>query len=488
MSNVDLSTQPLDYTARDWASIRRDMFRRLKQHVPDWVENDSSFEVILADIVASTLDVLHFYIDRMAAEAYIQSAVLRESVLNLCAMYGYKPGEQTASTGTVTFTKTASAGSVLVPAGTRVFANSGASSQIVFETVEDITISGASADGTVVEGTTVSLEALGVSSGAERQVFPLFQRNVIADSVRLYVQDGAIDTATGQPTMVEWVYVQRLIDADAPDRVFTTSVDEFGVTYLHLGDGITGAIPATSAPMYATYRYGVGAAGNIGIGEIRSLVAGGALAAQIASVNNAAPLTGGANAESLTSMRTNAPKSLRSLDRAVTLEDYANVALQVGGVTRAAAMSSTPNSVIVYLMATGGNNASVQLKDRVKSYLDKRKMANATVTLADATKVNINVTVTITVADQYRRREVQLAVTEAIKALYHFDNVQMGQRVKAADVFAATEDIAGVDIVDITVHDRGAGAGYFTNIQLAANEIAQPGTITVNATGGITPI
>jgi Baseplate J-like protein len=483
-----LETQPFDYTARDWATIRRDMFRRLKLRVPDWVENDSSFEVIILDLVSSSLDVLHFYIDRMAAEAYIQSAVLRESVLNLCAMYGYTPAPQTAAIGSVTFTKTAAATNVLVPAGTRVYASIGASAQVVFETIEDITITSTPVTTTVVEGTTVNMESLGISSGAERQVFPLFNRNVIADSVRFFVQDGPIDAATGLPTNIEWHYLQRLIDADSPDRVFTTSVDENGVTFIHLGDGITGSIPATSAPLFATYRYGVGASGNVGAGDIKALVAGGALAAQIAAVTNTAALTGGANAESLASMRTNAPKSLRALDRAVTLEDYGALALQVGGVARASAMATVPTSVTVYLLATGGNNATTQLKDVVKAYLNKRRMALTTITIADATKVNINVTVSITVNDAYRRREVQNAVKAAITKLYSFDNVQLGQRMKAAAVFAAIEDIAGVDVVDITVHDRGVGAGYFTNIQLLHNEIAQAGVITVNATGGIAPL
>lgn len=486
MATLDVT--PFDYTARDWASIRSDMFRRMKARIPDWVENDSSFEAIIFDIIAATSDVLHFYVDRMAAEAYIQSAVLRESVLNLCAMYGYKPGEQTAAVGEVTFAKTATAGNVLVPAGTRVYASTGLSSQVIFETKEDLTITGATGTVDVHEGQTVSLESLGLSSGGERQVFSLFHRNVIADSIRLYVQDGPIDAATGLPTMSEWQYVQRLIDADAPDRVYMTSVDENGVTFVHLGDGVTGAIPTTAAPIFATYRHGLGVAGNVGIGAIKSMVAGGALAAQIASVSNTAPMTGGANAESLTSMRTNAPKSLRSLDRAVALEDYPAVALQVGGVTRASATVSTPNSIVLYLVATGGNDATPQLKDVVRTYMNKRKMAGVTVTLADATRVGINVTLSVVVADQYRRRDVENTVKEEIAKLFSFDNVQLGQRMKLATVFAAVEDIAGVDVVDITVHDRGVGSGLVTNIQLAQNEIAQAGTISVTATGGITPL
>ena len=53
--------------------------------------------MILLDQFAYVGDILNFYIDRMAAEAYIQSAVMRESVLNLAYAFGYVPTPQTAA-------------------------------------------------------------------------------------------------------------------------------------------------------------------------------------------------------------------------------------------------------------------------------------------------------------------------------------------------------------------------------------------------------
>lgn len=478
---------PLNYTNRDFSSIRADMYRRLRAAIPDWVQNDSSFEVIMLDRVAEVGDVLNFYIDRMMGESYIQTAVMRESVLNLASMFGYVPGAQTSARGTVTFTKTADLGDVVVPAGTQVYAASANDQQVVFETINDHIISGDTEDIAVIEGRTVTLEALGRSTGGEGQVLALSNGRVIADSVRFFVQDGPVD-GSGAPTMVEWVQIPRMIDADAPDRVFVVTVDEFGVSYVRLGDGVSGAVPAVSAQMFATYRFGNGADGNVGAGSVTSLVSGGTLSAQISSLSNSLPMTGGADPESLDSLRTNVPKSLRTLDRAVTLDDYATVALQVPGIAKASAAGTYHTSIIVYVQAIGGNNASTQLKETVDDYLTKRAMIGADVTISDPTMVPINVNVDVQVAATYRRDEVSKAVVDAITALYHFDNTTFGQTLKSSDVFAVATKIPGVELVKIDTHDRNAGMTNVANIVLTKSEIAQAGSIVVDATGGLTPL
>src|SRR5881392_2749989 len=137
---------PFDYAARDFETIRADMFRRLQTAMPEWEPHESSFETIILELIAATADVMNFYIDRKAAESFVQTAVTRESILNLAAMYGYTPTPQTAAVGTVTFTKSAGQGDVFVPAGTQVYAQPVGSEPIVFETVDDHIIEGTSED------------------------------------------------------------------------------------------------------------------------------------------------------------------------------------------------------------------------------------------------------------------------------------------------------------------------------------------------------
>lgn len=489
-STADLSILPFDYTSRDFNALLGDITRRMAAEIPGWEATPASFDMALLDQFAYVGDILNFYIDRMAAEAYIQSAVLRESVLNIAYAFGYVPTPQTAATATVTITKSSTAvGDVLVPQGTQVYANSGGT-QVLFETTADLTIAEASTEGnvTVKEGVTVQMEALGVSSGAERMQFPLLNRNVIKDSVILYVRDGGLDTATGLPALVAWTQVSRIIDADAADRVFTVYVDENGTSIIRTGDGVTGRIPSTGAAVYATYRHGKGVAGNVAAESIRALVSGGDLASKITSVRNAAAASGGANAETLQSMRLNIPRSLRALDRAVTLQDFADIAIQVPGVAKAAASAVLNTNVTLSIVGFDYSGPDAALIAATQTYINDRKMIGTTVTIVAPTYKLVNITAAIVVSPLYVRASVKTEVEKALANYYSFTTVDFGFVSKLSDVFAAIMSVEGVATCSVSLHYlQGASATLEQNITLLNSEFPKVGTLTISATGGIVP-
>ena len=485
MSGIE--STPFVYTSRDFARLRTDMIGRLKTAIPEWEMNESSFEVILLDLFAYVGDIVNFSVDRMAAEAYLATAVLRESVLNLAALFGYTPSPQTAAKGSVTFTKVPGAGLVYIPAGTQLYAQETTNRSIIFETDVDHEMELDTEVVAVTEGTTVNQEEVGRSAGAERQVFPLFNKNVIKDSVIVYTKDGHIDALTNEPTLVEWQPVQRMFDAVSTDRAFTTVLDEYGYTYVRFGDGVSGVIPPAGVPIIVTYRFGVGAAGNVGAGAIRSLVLGGELMGKIASVSNAAAMNGGSDPESIESLRRNIPRSLRALERAVTLEDHESLALDVGGIGKSSASASTASSVLLAVAPFGGGLASAELKAQVDTYVTNRAMIGTVVTMIDPVYVPINIVFAIEVNARARRTTVTNAVLKVVTDLLAFDQVEFGMKVTKAPFFHKVVDVSGVDYVSITAFNRD-GAGDDVEIPLAYNEIPKAGTIVVNATGGIAPL
>ena len=496
MSGIE--STPFVYTSRDFGRLRLDMIGRLKTAIPEWEMNESSFEVILLELFAYVGDIVNFSVDRMAAEAYLATAVLRESVLNLAALFGYTPAPQTAAKGSVTFTKVADAGDVVIPAGTQIYAQESTSANIIFEVDADHIMLTATEVCTVTEGVSVLGEEVGRSSGTERQFFPLFNKNVIKDSVAVFTKDGHIDSVTNEPTLVEWEPVPRMFDAISTDRAFTTVLDEYGYTYIRFGDGVSGAIPAAGVPIVVNYRFGVGAAGNVGAGAVRSLVMGGELMGKIASVTNPAPMSGGSDPETIESMRRNIPRSLRALERAVTLDDHESLAIDVGGVGKASASATTPSSVLLAIAPFGGGSASTELKAEVDKYVTERTMIGTTVTMVDPVYVPIYITFAVEVNPRARRTTVSNNVRKVVESLLAFDSVEFGMKVTKAPFFHKVVDVSGVDYVEITAFNRD-GAGDDGEIQLAYKEIPQAftivvppakpaSTITVNATGGIAPL
>lgn len=483
---ADTSLTPIDYTSRDYTSLRSDLIAAIPEYLPEWTNrSENDFGIVLLELFSYVGDMLSFYTDRVANEAYIQTAVQRSSVLAIAEMLDYRPSGRAAAAATLTFTISASAGGpVTIPAGTQVSTVPATTSEdpIVFETSASTVINpGVSGNVAAAEGVTReedSISPVGVSDGASDQEFPLFYTTIIDGSVRIFVdEDGA-----GAGSAAEWRYFAHLLDAGSEDRAFSLYTDENDVTYVVFGDNANGRIPPAGAIVTAEYRTGVGAKGNVGAGTLTELVSP---IAGVETVANASAATGGADAESLASIRKNAPKSLTTLERAVTTEDYATLARRVSGILHAQASATVFTNVTLYVAPQGGGAPSTALKNAVSDYLATRKMIGTSITVSDPTYVNINVTVNpLNVLPQYKRTSVQTAVSNAIKTALAVENVDFAERVTLSTIYQAIQSVEGVDYGVVTVLST-TGSGL-ADVVTTAGQIPQAGTITVSATGGLT--
>jgi hypothetical protein len=102
----------------------------------------SDFSVALLDSWAVVLDILTFYQERFANEAFLRTAVDQRSVFELARLVGYVPSPGVSASAVLAFTLSSAAGSpdnVLIPAGTRVQSVPGpGQTPQVFETSSDL--------------------------------------------------------------------------------------------------------------------------------------------------------------------------------------------------------------------------------------------------------------------------------------------------------------------------------------------------------------
>jgi hypothetical protein len=109
--------------------------------------DDSDFSISLIDAWATVCDVLTFYQERNANEAYLQTATERRSLAELGRLIGYRPRPGVAASTDLVFTLEeppgapgAAVAETRVPHGTRVQSVPGPEETAqVFETVEEIT-------------------------------------------------------------------------------------------------------------------------------------------------------------------------------------------------------------------------------------------------------------------------------------------------------------------------------------------------------------
>lgn len=476
-------TLVIDYTSRSYAELRDDMLAHASTLLPQWTSRSpNDFGVVLVELFAYMGDILSYYTDRIAAEAFLATATQRRSVLNLARMLDYRPNGAAAAKTVLTFSSVPGAAAVLVPAGTVVSTTTVGADPIYFETDVDVTIPANTNVITVAatEGQTL-FESIGTSSGQPSQDFPVSQGPVIEGSLDVYMNEG-----NGQEV---WTWVEHLIEWGPSDAVFTTYADDNDVLHVVFGDGVTGRIPSGLTVINAGYRVGGGEIGNVGPSTLTTL---DSTVVGVIAVTNTSAATGGQDSETLDQIRVAAPASLIALNRAVTLPDYESLAQKVPGIAKAKALSAVYSSVTLYVAPIGGGLDSqgqpryvpASGKLAVQNYLSTRKPAPTTVTILDPTYVSIDVTFDLVVAPQYNQKTIEYATKKSVTSFLAFDAVDFGERVTLGGLFSAINSVLGVGYATITKLARSGQAGA-ADVQLASNEIPVLGTLTVTTTGGI---
>ena len=499
-NNVNYVPQ-VDYTSRDYAAIRSDLLTLIdyynNEYSLGWTSRDTSdLGIVLLEMFAYMGDNLNFYIDRAANEGFLDTASQRDSVLRIAQMLGYTPTTSTAASTTLTFANYTDTG-ITVPAGAQVATTTmvdGTSTQIIFETDESVYVYplvGAGIPGlnsvTATQGETVPEEQIGVSNGTASQVFKLSQSPVIKDSISITVNG------------IQYRYSSSLIDNSIYDPVFTTQNSADGETYVIFGDGVGGRIPPAAGVILATYRTGNGAAGNVAANSITEILNTNSVWGDLIVFNEAAA-TGGADEESTDSIRINAPLAMRATNRAVSLKDYGYLALQVSGVAKAIANSTSFNSINLYIApfggtgvwptTTGGHTAGdptpafTQLANKVASYFTDKAAPNVSLTVLPPTYVPVSADITVHVLPQYRQDVVLPQAEAAIKTLVATSNSFFADVIPSQFLMNAISAVPGVAYSTVEYLRRNDKAQTFSvNSWSRTSNIA---TVVTTATHNIT--
>jgi uncharacterized phage protein gp47/JayE/acylphosphatase len=300
-------------------------------------------------------------------------------------------------------------------------------------------------------GETVSNEVLGNGDAAEAfQTFRL-KKSPVTFVHHAGAPHGAADTLKLLVSNVYWTEVQELYGYTSTDRVFTTSVDSDGLL-VQLGDGATGArAPSGRSNIVARYRKGIGVAGNVAAATLTTLLD---RPVGLKSATNPSAANGGTDAESRDQARSNAPNTVRTFGRIVSLEDFEDQARQFSGIAKARATSEwSGEDHVVCLTVAGVDGAEIvdpTYSDLVRD-LNSRRDPNRAMRVRTYSKVNIQVRAQIDVRSDRVPDDVQAAAQAALTAYFAFDALQFGQPIYLSGVYAALQAVEGVLAADITL-------------------------------------
>jgi hypothetical protein len=480
----------IDYTDKDYASLRQAMIDLATYRLPEWTDRSpADLGVLMIDLFAYLGDVISYYQDRLASEAFLDTAVERRSVMHLLRLIGYELAGPSAAAAELDLVFAAPAqgqpSTVRIPTraqfaaappagGGAGGAGGGAGAAIsgpppTFEYLGpdlDVDLTGAAGsratvrpDGSLLvarlpvrHSRSVVGEVLGSTTGEPNQRFALDAAPVVLDTLVVTVDEGA-----GPVTWTRRANLAYHSDSDgqvvlsgALSRDYMVELDEAGTVWVVFGDGVYGRRPPPgSANLRAAYSVGGGAVGNVPTGAIsvpRTTLAG------LVSVTNPLPSAGGADAEPIERAVRFGPLAFRSGDRAVTLKDYHALTLQAGGVAKVRARSTGWNRVDLFVAPEGPEcvPSPPELKQRLVAYFEDRRMVGTSVRILDPTCIPIDISVQVVPEHHHDPDTVRAQALAATRAVVAFERVDFARPLYLSKVYEAVEALEGVRAATVT--------------------------------------
>ncbi|WP_457651803.1 putative baseplate assembly protein [Rhodocaloribacter sp.] len=316
--------------------------------------------------------------------------------------------------------------------------------------------------GNVVPGThgeTVN-EVLGGGDGSKQnQTFTLKKKPLTYVSAA--TASGTESTLVIRVNGVRWDEAPSLYEAGPEDTVYTVRINDDAEATVIFGDGVHGArLPTGQENVTAAYRAGLGLDGEVDAGQLSLLMT---RPYGIDGVNNPLPAGGGADPETTEEARTNAPRTVLTLDRIVSLRDFEDFARGFTGIGKAQAtpiFNGEAYLVHLTLADVTGDAVVSPLLDNLRAALDDARDPSAEVVLASADTRTFRLEATILYDPAYVPENLQSGAETALRDAFSFDARAFAQPVTAAEILRVLHDLDGVVAVDLDalyLDDVGGG-------------------------------
>jgi hypothetical protein len=283
------------------------------------------------------------------------------------------------------------------------------------------------------------------------------QSFTLRQSPLTYVQaatpNGMATTLQVRVNGVAWKEVPTLYQQASTAQVFSTMNQSDATTDVQFGgDGEGSLLPTGQNNLIVNYRIGSGSAGNVAAGTITTLMD---RPFGVSAVTNPQNATGGQDPQSIGDIRTNAPQSVLTLGRAVSIVDYQNYAATFAGIAKASAIwipsgpgrgvfitvagvdgeaLSSANPTLTYLVASLQNYGNPLIPISVDSFVETLFKFSAGIVYDPA----------------YDQPTVQAQVSQTITQAFSFAARSFGQSVSIDEIAATIQGIPGVIAVSVS--------------------------------------
>jgi predicted phage baseplate assembly protein len=300
-------------------------------------------------------------------------------------------------------------------------------------------------------GETKKDEVLGSGDGSIS-----FQRFALKQNPLTYVSapvaGGAASTLAVRVKGVLWHEVPSFYKVGPSDHAYVTRRADGGPVTIQFGDGSTGArLPTGTNNVTATYRTGIGLDGLVGAGTITTLLS---RPLGLKAATNPIPATGAGNPEELADARVNAPLTVLTLDRIVSMRDFEDFGRAFAGIGKAqATLLWNGERQLLHLTVAGADGKAVDtVSDSFKNLLagiDAARHADQPVGVSPHTARTFTLNARVAVDPDLIQADVFSAIKAALITAFAFEVRGFGQGVSASEVLAVMQKVPGVVAVDL---------------------------------------
>ena len=311
----------LNVTELDFDNIKLNLKTFLKQQdeFTDYDFEGSGMSVLI-DLLAYNTHYNAVYANMLANEMFLDSADLRNSIVSHAKHVGYTPVSATSATANIKITfNSATASSLTVNKGT-AFTTSVENVTYQYLIRDAVTVTPVDGVYTLTtdirEGTLVTNKYTVDTTDANQR---FLIENTLADTSTLNV---TVQTSSTDSTTTTYTKASDLGAVTATSKVYYLEQAENGKYQVIFGDGVLGAALSNGNIVSLEYIVSTGPASNGATTFTAAGTVGGESNITVVTNSNS---FGGANPETIESIRFNAPRNFSAQNRAVTPEDYKTI-------------------------------------------------------------------------------------------------------------------------------------------------------------------
>ena len=318
----------LRVTELDFDTIKTNLRSFLQQQdtFSDYDFEGSSLSVLL-DILAYNTHYNAYYLNMVANESFIDTAVLRDSVVSLAKSLGYVPFSIKAPLATVNFTANSSSsttGTLTVPRGFGFVSEQIDNKTYNFVVLQDTLVTKSNSKYTfsnleISEGQIVSYNFTHNALNNPKQVFTLPDSNIDTNTIKVDVVPNISNTAVST-----YSKVTDILDVGPLSDVYFLQEGKNGQFQVYFGNGSVGRKLNDGATVSVSYLVTNGTAANKANNFVPSASAVDSLGEDLQDLSTipVSAASGGSSRETVDSIKFSAPNQFTTQNRLVTKKDY----------------------------------------------------------------------------------------------------------------------------------------------------------------------